>query len=76
MALPVSTWVQLMREATPLQRPRLVTKLKMPPRPFLSPAYQFCTVLYLMEARSRATSSTTAACSWLVSNWGAVQPSR
>ena len=50
MALPVSTWVQLMCEPLPLQRPRLVTKLKMPPTPFLSPAYQFCTVLYLIEA--------------------------
>src|SRR6476659_9656188 len=48
----------------------------MPPTPFSSPAYQFCTVEYLMSAPSSATSSTTAAWSWLVSNFGAVQPSR
>src|SRR6185503_1744565 len=48
----------------------------MPPTPFSSPAYQFCTVEYLISALSRATNSTTAACSWLVSNFGAVQPSR
>src|SRR4029078_1859819 len=48
----------------------------MPPTPFSSPAYQFCTVEYLMSALSSATSSTTAAWSWLVSNLGAVQPSR
>src|SRR6476620_2572468 len=48
----------------------------MPPTPFSSPAYQFCTVEYLMSALSSATSSTTAACNWLVSNLGAVQPSR
>src|ERR1041385_9140587 len=48
----------------------------MPPTPLWSPAYQFCTVEYLMSARSSATSSTTAACSWFVSNLGAVQPSR
>ena len=76
MALPVSTWVQLMRLLRPLHRPRLVTKLKIPPLPSLSPAYQFWTVLYLMLASSRAISSTTAAWSWFVSNWGAVQPSR
>src|SRR5665647_3813479 len=76
IAEPVSTWVQEIRELTPLARPRLVTKLKMPPMPFSSPAYQFCTVEYLMSALSSATSSTTAACNWLVSNLGAVQPSR
>src|SRR5688572_12998002 len=48
----------------------------MPPTPFSSPAYQFCTVEYLISALSSATSSTTAACNWLVSNFGAVQPSR
>src|SRR6185369_9302505 len=41
-----------------------------------SPAYQFCTVEYLICASSSATSSTTAACSWFLSNFGAVQPSR
>src|SRR5512140_529423 len=76
MAEPVSTCVHEMRELTPLHRPRLVTKLYMPPTPFSSPAYQFCTVEYLMSASSSAISSTTAACSWLVSNLGAVQPSR
>jgi hypothetical protein len=48
----------------------------MPPTPFLSPAYQFCTVEYLMVAPGSATSSTTAACSWFVERFGAVQPSR
>src|SRR2546423_13195497 len=48
----------------------------MPPRPSSSPAYQFCTVEYLICASSSATSSTTAACNWLRSNFGAVQPSR
>ena len=41
-----------------------------------APAYQFCTVEYLISALSKATSSTTAACSWLELNAGAVQPSR
>src|SRR3546814_6766570 len=48
----------------------------MPPTPFSSPGYQFCTVEYLISARSSATSSTTAACSWFSSRCGAVQPSR
>ncbi|MOA60058.1 hypothetical protein D3C78_1848410 [compost metagenome] len=61
MAEPVSTWVHEIFEFLPLQRPRLVTKLKMPPTPFSSPAYQFWTVEYLMSASSRAISSTTAA---------------
>src|ERR1017187_9403357 len=39
----------------------------MPPLPSLSPGYQFCTVEYLICALSSATSSTTAACNWLVS---------
>ena len=30
-----------------------------------APAYQFCTVEYLIVAFSRATNSTTAACNWL-----------
>src|SRR6201990_3316736 len=76
MAEPVSTCVQEIFELMPRQAPRLVTKLKMPPCPFSSPAYQFCTVEYLISALSSATSSTTAACSWLVSNLGAVHPSR
>src|SRR5665213_2060005 len=33
----------------------------MPPLPSLSPAYQFCTVEYLIDAWSSATSSTVAA---------------
>src|ERR1041384_4993930 len=48
----------------------------MPPLPVSSPAYQFCTVEYLISASSSATSSTTAACNWFLSNCGAVQPSR
>src|SRR5574337_1258783 len=48
----------------------------MPPLPFSSPGYQFWTVEYLMLARSSATNSTTAACNWLSSRIGAVQPSR
>src|SRR6266568_1318335 len=48
----------------------------MPPTPCSSPAYQFCTVEYLISASSSATNSTTAACSWFLSNLGAVQPSR
>src|SRR6476469_6286404 len=48
----------------------------MPPLPFLSPGYQFCTVEYLICAWSRATSSTTAAWSWFSSRMGAVHPSR
>src|SRR5258705_4394340 len=48
----------------------------MPPTPSSSPAYQFCTVEYLICASSSATNSTTAACSWFLSNFGAVQPSR
>ena len=64
IAEPVSTWVQEIFERAPLQMPRLVTKLKIPPWPVsLSPGYQFCTVEYLISASSSATSSTTAACS-------------
>src|SRR6476659_3881341 len=48
----------------------------MPPFPSLSPAYQFCTVEYLIVASFNATSSTTAACSCDVERFGAVQPSR
>src|SRR5215510_3170696 len=76
MADPVSTWVQEILELSPRHLPRLVTKLKMPPFPSRSPGYQFCTVEYLIVAPRSATSSTTAACSWLVSRIGAVQPSR
>ena len=76
IAEPVSTCVHEMRERAPAHLPRLVTKLKMPPLPSLSPGYQFCTVEYLMRASSSATSSTTAAWSWFSSRTGAVQPSR
>src|SRR5438445_13877488 len=61
MAEPVSTWVQEIFDPRPAHLPRLVTKLKMPPRPSASPAYQFWTVEYLIWALSSATSSTTAA---------------
>src|SRR6202040_3308755 len=76
MAEPVSTWVQEIFDFLPRQSPRLVTKLKTPPRPCASPGYQFCTVEYLISASSSATSSTTAAWSWFSSRIGAVQPSR
>ena len=76
MADPVSTCVQVIFEFTPAALPRLVTKLKMPPLPFLSPGYQFWIVEYLIVALSSATSSTTAACNWFSSRIGAVQPSR
>src|SRR5215218_4687430 len=75
IAEPVSTCVHEIFEFFPRQAPRFVTKLYMPPLPVSSPAYQFCTVEYLISASSNATSSTTAACSWFVSNCGAVQPS-
>ena len=48
----------------------------MPPFPFSSPAYQFCTVLYFTSAFFAAEISTTAACSWFSSYAGAVHPSR
>src|SRR5215472_15867473 len=76
IAEPVSTCVQEILERRPRQAPRLVTKLKMPPRPSESPGYQFWTVEYLISAPSSATSSTTAAWSWFSSRMGAVQPSR
>jgi hypothetical protein len=76
IAEPVSTCVQEIREFFPEQRPRLVTKLYIPPTPFSSPEYQFCTVEYLIVALSNATNSTTAACNWLLLNCGAVQPSK
>ena len=75
IAEPVSTCVHVIF-ASRIALPRLVTKLKMPPLPSLSPGYQFWTVEYLIVAPSRATSSTTAACSWCSSRIGAVQPSR
>ena len=59
---PVSTGVHEIREFLPAHIPRFVTKLYTPPIPFSSPAYQFCTVEYLIVASSKATSSTTAAC--------------
>src|SRR5438876_12421753 len=62
IAEPVSTCVQDIFEFTPWHLPRLVTKLKMPPLPSLSPGYQFWTVEYLIWALSNAISSTTAAC--------------
>src|SRR5262249_38912527 len=77
MAEPVSTWVHEILESAPRQAPRLVTKLYTPPRPSLSPGYQFCTVEYLICAFGpAATSSTTAACNWFSSRIGAVQPSK
>ena len=76
MAEPVSTCVQEIFELRPAHLPRLVTKLYMPPLPSLSPGYQFCTVEYLICAFSSAINSTTAACNWLVSRIGAVQPSK
>src|SRR6476620_10425205 len=76
IAEPVSTCVHEIFEFTPTHFPRLVTKLKMPPLPSASPAYQFCTVEYFTEALSSAMSSTTAACSWFSSRLGAVHPSR
>src|SRR5262245_26904996 len=53
IAEPVSTWVQEIFDPRPAHLPRLVTKLKMPPRPSASPAYQFWTVEYLIWAWSR-----------------------
>src|SRR5256885_14844883 len=76
IALPVSTWVQLTFEGPPEQSARLVTKLKMPPRPSLSPGCQFWTVEYFTSASSCAKISTTAAWSWFSSRMGAVHPSR
>ena len=55
IALPVSTWVQLTFERSPLHSARLVTKLKMPPLPSASPGYQFWTVEYFTSASSCAT---------------------
>ena len=75
MAEPVSTWVQLKWEPLPLQMPLLVTRLRMPPRPFSSPGYQFWTVLYFTSASFSTMISTTAAWSWFSSRIGAVQPS-
>ena len=62
IADPVSTCVQEILEFLPLHRPRLVTKLYIPPFPSLSPGYQFCTVEYLISASSNAINSTLAAC--------------
>src|SRR4051812_36866525 len=72
IALPVSTWVQLTFDRSPEQSARLVTKLKIPPRPSLSPGYQFWTVEYFTSESSCAKISTTAACSWFSSRIGAV----
>src|SRR4030095_1240885 len=52
IADPVSTCVHEIRERAPRHAPRLVTKLKMPPLPSLSPGYQFCTVEYFTDASS------------------------
>ena len=41
IADPVSTCVQEILEFFPLQAPLFVTKLYIPPTPFLSPGYQF-----------------------------------
>jgi hypothetical protein len=55
IAEPVSTCVHEILERRPAHLPRLVTKLYTPPLPvFGSPGYQFCTVEYLMVARSWA----------------------
>ena len=67
---PVSTCVQEIFELV-WQIPLLVTKLKTPPFPFLSPGNQFWTVEYLISASSSAISSTTAAWSWFSSLDGA-----
>ena len=75
-AEPVSTWVHITFARSSRQSARLVTKLKMPPLPSLSPGNQFWTVEYFTSASSSATISTTAAWSWVVSRLGAVQPSR
>src|ERR1044072_7761202 len=76
IAEPVSTCVQEIFEFLPAHLPSFVPKLKTPPRPSSSPAYQFWTVEYLICASSSATSSSTAAWSWFLSNFGAVHPSR
>src|SRR5437867_2242275 len=76
IALPVSTWVREIFEFLPRAFPRFVTKLYIPPFPFLSPGYQFWIVEYFTSPSSRAMSSTTAAWSWFSSRIGAVQPSR
>ena len=75
MADPVSTWVQDIFEFL-LALPLFVTKLYTPPSPSLVPGNQFWTVDYLISEFSRATNSTTAACSCEVFLKGAVQPSR
>ena len=62
IADPVSTCVHDIRDLLPAHSPRFVTKLYTPPIPFSLPAYQFCTVEYLITALSKATNSTTAAC--------------
>ena len=54
MAEPVSTCVQEILEFFPLQAPLLVTKLYIPPTPFSSPGYQFCTVEYFISASSKS----------------------
>ena len=76
MAEPVSTWVQVILELAPGALAALGDEVVDAARPSSSPAYQFWTVEYLMVASSSATSSTTAACSWFSSRFGAVQPSR
>ena len=76
IADPVSTCVHEIFEFLALHKPRLVTKLYIPPFPSLSPGYQFCTVEYFISASSRAINSTFAACSWFSSLIGAVQPSK
>src|SRR2546430_2560272 len=76
IADPVSTCVHEIFEFLPRHAPRLVTKLKIPPRPSSSPGYQFWMVEYLIVASSSATSSTTAACSWFSSRTGPEHPSR
>src|SRR2546429_479852 len=48
IADPVSTCVREIFEFLPRPAPRLVTKLKIPPRPSSSPGYQFWMVEYLI----------------------------
>jgi hypothetical protein len=76
MAEPVSTWVHEILRAPAAADAALGDEVVDAAHPFSSPGYQFCTVEYLISAPSRATSSTTAACSWFSSRMGAVQPSR
>src|SRR5436305_14913842 len=63
IADPVSTCVHEIFEFLLRHAPRLVKKLKIPPRPSSSPGYQFWMVEYLIVVSSCSTSPTPAACS-------------